>query len=47
MPDRFEASCFDGDYVTEDITPELIHAMRAERDAVERSAQSESAGSQS
>jgi amidophosphoribosyltransferase len=47
LPDRFEASCFDGDYVTEEVTPELIRAMRQERDALQSLAQSESAGSSS
>ncbi len=44
-PERFDASCFDGDYVTGDVTPELIAVMREHRDAVEQSgAPSESTG---
>lgn len=35
-PERFDASCFDGDYVTGDVTPALIETMRMHRDAVEQ-----------
>ena len=34
-PDRFDASCFDGDYVTGDVTAELIQTLHVQRDAAQ------------
>jgi amidophosphoribosyltransferase len=43
---RFEASCFDGSYVTGDISPEYLDRIEAARDAAPRRAEEEIAKAQ-